>query len=369
MGSPESTDRQGVGIRPVVAALPPYRQGASAPAGSFKLSSNENPFDPLPSVLEAAHLAGSFNRYPDASASRLRRALADRHGVELENVHVGAGSVAIIAQLLSATVEPGDEVIFPWPSFEGYPLLCTVAGARLVPTPLTEDHTHDLEAMSAGISPRTRVIVVCTPNNPTGTTVTRREFESFLATVPPSVLVILDEAYVEFVRDTQAVDGQSYMGNGGPANVVVLRTFSKAHGLAALRIGYAVGHPRVLDAARACAIPLSVTAHAEEAALASLRSYDLMWARVEEIVARRDRLVADIRRAGCPVPISQGNFVWIPAAEESGHVAKAFESAGLIVREYPGDGVRITVGEAASNAVILDTIRALSQPFVGSVRG
>jgi histidinol-phosphate aminotransferase len=342
-----------VRVRPEIAALPPYKQGKQAGADAFKLSSNENPFDPLPGVLEAVQAATALNRYPDATAGRLRHRLAERFGVDDESVHVAAGSVSILAQLVLATSGPGDEVIFAWRSFEAYPWLAVVPGAKPVQVPLTDEARHDLPAMAAAITDRTRAIIVCTPNNPTGPIVTQGEFDSFADAVPSDVLIILDEAYAEFVTDPEAVDGLRVLGGEGRANVVVLRTFSKAFGLAGLRIGYAIGHPRILDAARSTSIPLSVTAHAEEAALASLDAEEALLERVRTIADRRDRLAAALRAAGWRVPEAQGNFVWLPAGRETMELAGAFETAGLIVRPFAGDGLRISVGEEDSVEKVL----------------
>jgi histidinol-phosphate aminotransferase len=340
-------------VRPEIAALPPYKQGKQAGADAFKLSSNENPFDPLPGVLGAVQAAGALNRYPDASAARLRERLADRFGVDASAVHIGAGSVSILAQLVLATSGPGDEVVYAWRSFEAYPWLAVVAGATGVQVPLTSDARHDLPAMAAAITDRTRAVIVCSPNNPTGPIVTQEEFDEFVEAVPADVLVILDEAYAEFVTDPDAVNGLRRPGGPSRPNVVVLRTFSKAFGLAGLRVGYAVGHPRVLDAARSASIPLSVTALAEEAALASLDAEAELIERVREIAERRDSLAAGLRQSGWRVPAAQGNFVWLPSGAETMALAEAFDEAGLIVRPFAGDGIRISVGEEDSVEKVL----------------
>ncbi|MFV0319154.1 MAG: histidinol-phosphate transaminase [Microbacterium sp.] len=334
-----------VRVRPEIAALPPYRQGKQAGTDAFKLSSNENPFDPLSGVVEKLRARVDVNRYPDAAATRLREALAARFGVDADGVHVGAGSVSILAQLLLAVCGPGDEVVYAWRSFEAYPGLALVAGATPVEVPLTADARHDLPAMAAAVTGRTRAIIVCSPNNPTGPIVTRNEFDAFIAAVPGDVLVILDEAYAEFVTDPHAVDGMTVLGTDGRDNVVALRTFSKAFGLAGLRVGYAIGHHRILDAARTTAIPLSVTAQAEEAALASLEAEPELLERVEVIGERRDRLAAALRDVGWAIPEAQGNFVWLPAGAETMAAAEAFDAVGLIVRPFAGDGIRISVGE------------------------
>lgn len=334
-------------IRPEIAALPAYRQGRQAAADAFKLSSNENPFDPLPGVVEAVRAATTFNRYPDASAARLRARLADRCAVARDGVHVAAGSVSILYQLASATSGPGDEIMFAWRSFEAYPGLAAVAGATAVLVPLTAESGHDLDAMAGAVTDRTRMIIVCSPNNPTGPVVSQAAFDAFVARVPRDVLIVLDEAYAEFVTDPDAVTGAAVLA-AGHANVVILRTFSKAYGLAGLRVGYAIGDHRILDAARSTGIPLSVTAQAEEAALASLDAEDELLERVRHIAGRRDALADRLRAAGWDVPVAQGNFVWLPAGDRALEIAEAFDAAGLIVRAFAGDGVRISIGEEES---------------------
>jgi histidinol-phosphate aminotransferase len=247
---------------------------------------------------------------------------------------------------------PGDEIVYAWRSFEAYPNLVTVTGAARIEVPLTADGRHDLDAMAAAVTDRTRAVIVCSPNNPTGPVVTQAEFDAFLDAVPGDVLVMLDEAYAEFVTAPDAVDGLRDLGVVRP-NVVALRTFSKAYGLAGLRIGYAIGHRRVLDAARATAIPLSVTAQAETAALASLDAEDDLQDRVRQIAHRRDRIAAGLRDAGWQVPDAQGNFVWLATGGDTAEAAETFEAAGLIVRAFPGDGLRISIGEEESVETVL----------------
>ena len=335
-------------IRPEIAALAPYRQGKQAGPDAFKLSSNENPFDPLPSVLEALAHTTPINRYPDATATRLRERLAARYGVELDQVHVASGSVAILYQLVQAAASVGDEVVYAWRSFEAYPGLPLVAGATGVQVPLTADARHDLDAMADAVTDRTRAVLLCTPNNPTGPIITSDEFAAFVAKVPSDVLIILDEAYAEFVTAEGAVDGLAERVFERHPNVVVLRTFSKAYGLAGLRVGYAIGQAGVLDAARATGIPLSVTAAAETAAIASLDAEPELLDRVAVIVERRTRLLDGLRAQGWDVPDSQANFVWLPTGDRTDEVAAAFVAADIIVRPFSGDGIRISVGEEAS---------------------
>ncbi|GAA5145618.1 histidinol-phosphate transaminase [Microbacterium pseudoresistens] len=346
-------------IRPEIAALPPYRQGRQAGADAFKLSSNENPFDPLPQVAEALARTTPVNRYPDATAGALRARIAERYGVETDAVHVASGSVAILYQLVQAAASAGDEVVYAWRSFEAYPGLPLVAGATGVPVPLLPDARHDLDAMAAAITDRTRVVIVCTPNNPTGPIVTGAEFAAFLEKVPADVLVLLDEAYAEFVTADGAVDGIAERIFEAHPNVVVLRTFSKAFGLAGLRVGYAIGHPRVLDAARTTAIPLSVTSAAEVAAIASLDAEAELRERVAVVVERRTALRDGLRAQSWDVPDAQGNFIWLPTGAGTMDAAAAFDAAGVIVRPFDGDGIRISVGEEESIARVLDVAASL----------
>lgn len=269
-------------------------------------------------------------------------------------MHVAAGSVSILHQLILATSSVGDEVVYAWRSFEAYPSLPLVAGATGVQVPLTADSRHDLDAMADAVTERTRAVILCTPNNPTGPIITSDDFATFVERVPTDVLIILDEAYAEFVTAPGAVDGLAERVFERHPNVVVLRTFSKAYGLAGLRIGYAIGNEKVLDAARTTGIPLSVTSAAENAAIASLDAESELLERVAVIVERRTRLVEGLRRQGWDVPDSQANFIWLPTGERTVEVAAAFASADLIVRPFPGDGIRISVGEEASVDRVLE---------------
>ncbi|MEV4737064.1 MULTISPECIES: histidinol-phosphate transaminase [unclassified Microbacterium] len=346
-------------IRPAIASLPPYRQGKQAGPEAFKLSSNENPFEPLPSVVEALQHTTPINRYPDATAGRLRARLGERYGVSPDEVHVAAGSVSILHQLILATASVGDEVVYAWRSFEAYPSLPLVAGATGVQVPLTAESRHDLPAMADAVTERTRAVILCTPNNPTGPIITSAEFAEFIARVPSDVLVILDEAYAEFVTAPDAIDGLAERVFETHPNVVVLRTFSKAYGLAGLRVGYAIGNEKVLDAARTTGIPLSVTSAAENAAIASLDAEPELLERVSVIVERRTRLVEGLRAQGWDVPDSQANFVWLPTGAQTEVAASVFVENDLVVRPFPGDGIRISVGEEDSVARVLDVAATL----------
>jgi len=322
----------------------PYRQGRTAAEDAFKLSSNENPYEPLPAVLDAI-AQSAINRYPEASAARLRDLLGKRYAVSAEQLQVGAGSVSVLAQLITAAAASGDEVVFSWRSFEAYPLLVGTAGATPVMVPNTAGHRHDLPAMLAAITDRTRLVIVCSPNNPTSTIVTHDEFVAFMADVPPTVLVVLDEAYIEFVTDPDAVRGAALIDDY--PNLVVLRTFSKAYGLAGLRIGYAVGAEYVMDAARAVAIPLSVTELAQRAAIVSLEHESELFERVTALNAVRERIWNGIVEQGWDVPEPQGNFLWLPTGDLTAEAAEIFAKHGIVVRALI-DGLRVSVGETES---------------------
>jgi len=342
-------------------ALPAYKQGRAADAQAYKLSSNENPFDPLPGVVAAVRAETAFNRYPDASALALRERLAADWNLTADEVHVGSGSVALLAQLILAAAGPGDEVLYSWRSFEAYPSLVTVSGATSVRVPNRADHGHDLTAMAARVTDRTRVVIICSPNNPTGSIVTATEFDAFMEEVPADLLVILDEAYAEFVTDPDAVAGKDVLGRY--PNVVVLRTFSKAYGLAGLRVGYGLGAASILDAARATAIPLSVTGQASAAALASLDAATELLDRVSILAARRDAAFAALSDQGWALPQPQGNFLWLPTGSETTEVAGTLAAAGLVVRAFAPEGIRVSIGEAEAVATLqrvsAEIVRAL----------
>ena len=324
---------------------------------AYKLSSNENPYPPLPGVLESAvNAAGTFNRYPDMACSALVAELADRFGVPAEHLATGTGSVGVAQQLIQSTAGPGDEVVYAWRSFEAYPIITRISGARPVEVPLTAGEVHDLDAMADAVTDRTRLVFVCNPNNPTGTVVRRAELERFLDRVPSDVLVVLDEAYREFIRDEQVPDGIELYRDR--PNVCVLRTFSKAYGLAGLRVGFAVAHEPVAAALRKTAVPFGVSQLAQDAAVASLRSEDALLERVDSLVAERTRVRDALVAQGWTVPDSQANFVWLRLGERTVDFAAACEKAGVMIRPFAGEGVRVTIGETAGNDLFLGAAEA-----------
>lgn len=332
-----------------LASIPTYVPGRSYP-GAIKLASNETTQGPLPGVAQAiADAAAIANRYPDNTSSALIRALSESLGVPTENIATGCGSVALCQELVQATCNEGDEVVYAWRSFEAYPVVTKVAGAVPVPVPLTAEHGHDLDAMLAAITDRTRLIFVCNPNNPTGSALGRDELERFLDAVPARVVVALDEAYFEYNRS--GVDGIDLARTR--RNVVVLRTFSKAYGLAALRVGYAVADPAVITALAKVHITFSVNAVAQSAAIACLDARDELLRRTHAVVAERDRVRDALLAAGYDVPPTQANFVWVPLAERSAAYGEASAEAGVLIRPYGVDGVRITIGDPHENDAFL----------------
>ncbi|GAA1426612.1 histidinol-phosphate transaminase [Microlunatus lacustris] len=358
-----------VRIRPAVAALPAYKPGRPAPTGSagpaHKLSSNENPYPPLPGVLAATEAAvAGMNRYPDLANTAVAAAVGARLGVAPESLAFGTGSVAVLYHLLSAVCEPGDEVVYAWRSFEAYPIAVQITGATSVRVPLGPGAVHDLDALHAAITPATRVVMLCTPNNPTGPAIAHDALEQFLDAVPEHVLVMVDEAYVEFVDDPAAVRGLEV--RQGRANVVVLRTFSKAYGLAGFRVGYCVAEPGLAAAVRAVSLPFGISVAAQAAVLASLEAEPALRERVAALVRARTGLREGLRGLGFDVPDAQGNFVWLPAGPLTALYGEAFAAGGVAVRPYavgdPGDGVRITVGEDAANARVLEVAADLPRP-------
>ncbi len=346
-------------FRPVLGTFPSYRPGrAPAVVGgrAHKLSSNESPYGPLPSVAEAIAAAGpGVNRYPDHEAEALTAALAARFAVPASHIAVGCGSVGVLKQLIESVGDPGSEVLYAWRSFEAYPPLTDLAGAGSVRVPLREE-THDLEAMAAAITPRTRLVLVCNPNNPTGTVVAGQQLTAFLDRVPADCLVVLDEAYREYVRDAAVPDGVDLYRDR--PNVAVLRTFSKAYGLAGLRVGFLIGHAPVAEAVRKTMLPFSVNAVAQAAAIASLAAEDELLDRVDVVVKERDRVRQALLADGWTVPPTEANFVWLRLGEHTTGFAQACERAGISVRPFAGEGARVSIGAPEANDALLAVTRA-----------
>ena len=317
-----------------------------SPNGYVKLTSNELSFGPLPEAETAMREAlPRLNRYPDRHAGGLREAVAEANpGTAPENVLVGNGSSEVLLNLLQLVERPG-EVVSPWPSFGLYAAISTILGLRLKKVPLTEKHEIDPEALLSTVGPETRAMILCNPNNPTGTYLTLDAVRSLSDALPESVLLILDEAYQEFVSDA-AYHGSHVLALERP-NVVVARTFSKAHGLAGLRVGYGLASARVADYAERVRFPFSVNLVAQAAAAASMQAREKIVGRAEFIVRERDRIQEAIAAASLPYIPSQGNFVMVETGPE------VFEKTGVLVREgealgYPGWS-RVTIGNSEEN--------------------
>ncbi len=354
-------------FRPALDTIPAYKAGKPPAAGerqSYKLSSNENPYPPLPGIVaRVADAATGMNRYPDMGVSALHQVLASKYSVGVDQIASGAGSVAVFYHLLQASCTEGDEVVYAWRSFEAYPIAIGLTGATNVQVPLDADARHDLPAMAAAITDRTKIVVVCTPNNPTGPSVHRDELETFLAAVPERVLVVIDEAYREFVTDPETPDGVE-LGRGRD-NVVVLRTFSKAYGLAGLRVGYAVGPAPVAEAIRKCSLPFGVSSIAQAAALASLESEPALLERVDALVSERTRVRTALLEQGWSIPAAQGNFVWFSLGDDTVEFAAACDEAGVSVRPFAGDGARVSIGEVEANDLLLRVAQRWRQTHSG----
>lgn len=356
--------------RASVAAMASYRPGKSVAmaadehglgstdeAQAVKLSSNENPYPPVASVVKAvAAAAGEVNRYGDHGAAELRHALAGWLGVDVGQVVTGCGSVGLLQQLFLAYVDPGDEVVYPWPSFEAYPVDVAITAATEVAVPLA-GHTADLDALAEAVTRRTKLVVLANPNNPTGTALHVDRIRSLVERVPDDVLVVVDEAYREFVT-ADLGDPIAALVPDHP-NVVVLRTFSKAYGLAALRTGYGVADPSVAEQIDKVLIPFAVNHLAQVGSLAAIAARDEVQVVIDRLTSERDRVAVALRDDGWEVPDAHANFVWLPLGERTDEVFPALERRGVVVRPFPGVGIRVTIGTPAENDRFLEVLADL----------
>jgi histidinol-phosphate aminotransferase len=343
-------------VRSDLDAIPAYVPGATVP-GAVKLASNETTAGPLPSVAAAiAEAASGANRYPDITAHALVERIAEHLGVDATHVAAGCGSVALCQQLVQAVCAPGDEVIFGWRSFEAYPIISRIAHAVPVQVPNRPDGALDLDAIAGAVTDRTRLVFVCTPNNPTGPAIPRAELHAFLERIPERVTVALDEAYYEYVRSEDPVDGVAEAM--ARPNVVSLRTFSKAYGLAGLRVGYLTGPASLVVPVAKMVVPFSVSSLAQAAGIACLDAGDELRARTDAVVAERARVRGDLLGMGYPVPDSQANFVWLPLGDDAAAFDTHCRAHLVIPRTFAGDGVRVTIGDPSENDRFLDAARA-----------
>ena len=352
-----------------LATLPVYKPGKSAEATmqeyglerAAKLSSNENPFGPLPSVVEAITRAAlDVNRYPDTAATAVRQTIAGQLGVVVERVTVGSGSSGILLQAINSHAGPGDEVLFGWRSFEAYPIFTRQMGATDVGVPLN-GYDIDVAAIAARVTDKTTMVILANPNNPTGTAIGEAALTRFLDAVPARVLVVLDEAYREFVHPGAAPDGVEVFGDR--PNVLVSRTLSKAYGLAGLRIGYAVGHPGVIAALDKVSAPFAISNVTQAATLAALAATDELAQRVAVLNAERDRVLAGVRALGLVVPESHANLVWLPAGDATTALFEGLERVGVVSRAFAGEGVRVSIGTPEENDLFLGALAELRGPL------
>lgn len=371
MPSDEAHSRRPVEGRPEIEQLRPYEPGRPADAlrrelgvsQVVKLASNEGPLGPFPSVVERLREAvPALNRYPEL-AHDLRERLAERHGVSPQRIWAGNGAVSIIGDLALALLRPGDEVLMGWPSFVAYPIGATAMGAVPVYAPLRPSGENDLEAMAARIGGRTRIVYVCSPNNPTGGIVHRDDLRRFAEAVPEGVLLVVDAAYHEYVTDPRYGDAVRDLGD--LPNVAVLRSFSKAYGLAGMRVGYMVGPPEVVAAVSKVAHPFGVSELAHVAAIASLEDGGEVARRRDANARERERLRAGLERLGLrPLP-AEGNFLFVDVGGGR-ELARRLELAGVIVRPLEPFGapeaVRITVGLPEENDALLEALSVCLEP-------
>ena len=371
----QSAEHTNIPVRPAFNTLPSYAAGKPpAPVEGltqYKLSSNENPLGPVPEVARVLAEFATAHRYPDPLSTALRHKLSARLGVEADDIVTGAGSLGALNQILKTfagvnTDGVQDEVIYAWRSFEAYPILVGIMGARSVQVPNLPDGSHDLDAMAAAITDRTRLILVCTPNNPTGPAVTERQIRAFLEKVPADIPVVIDEAYFEFCAASTVPESEEAPLNGMDIyrdyeNVIILRTFSKAQGLAGLRVGYSISHPQITRHLRVAATPFAVSALAERAAVASIEHQEAVMARVRHIVAERERVTARLRELGYEFPGTYANFVWLPLGERTGDFVDLMNRNALSVRAFGSEGVRVSIGEVEAHDRFLSLCELFAQ--------
>ena len=365
----QQPDQQLPQARPAVDRLPAYRPGKGAAqaeaehgiTNAIKLASNENPDPPLDAILAAVNAAAAgANRYADHRATALRERIGAWLGVDPASVTIGAGSVGLLQQLFLTFVDAGDEVVYPWRSFEVYPVYTKLMGGVEVTTPLTADHAFDLDALAAAITPATRMVLLATPNNPTGTALRTSDLRTLLGRIPPTTVVVIDEAYREFL-DPSFGDPVHELVPEFP-NVVVTRTFSKAHGLAGIRVGYAVGHPDVIASIDKTLFPFAVNGLAQAAAIAAIDAIDLIQVRVDRILAERARVIAALVDAGWSIPDAQANFVYLPLGERTDAIYLELEKRGVVTRPFSNEGIRVTIGSEEQNTRFLTTLAEVASP-------
>ncbi|QIS23343.1 aminotransferase class I/II-fold pyridoxal phosphate-dependent enzyme [Nocardia terpenica] len=339
-----------VGVPPVLRTVA-RRPGTDAVR--FDLTLSENPFPPLPSVLEALRdTLTRANRYPEFLPRRLPRLIAGHLGVRPEQVVVGAGATGVVLQIMQAVTEPGERMVFASPTFDGYPIMADMVGLESVAVPLHSSGRQDLWAMAGSVDARTGLVAVCRPHNPTGTVVPASELKAFLFGIPRHIPVILDEAYAEFLGPAETVDAVELIAHY--PNLLVLRTFSKAYGLAGLRIGYAFGHPDLVGRVRRLQLPFGMPESAATAVAACYAARTELAERVLRITTQRELLRTALRGTGIPVPRSRANFLYLPGPG----TAEALARAGIAAKTYADGSARVAVGDPAADAAVRAALTA-----------
>ncbi|MEV5648157.1 aminotransferase class I/II-fold pyridoxal phosphate-dependent enzyme [Nocardia sp. NPDC052254] len=318
------------------------------PCDVFDLTLSENPFPPLPSVLESVNASlRRANRYPEFLPHRLPAVIAAHLGVDTDRVVVGAGATGVVLQIMQTVSGPGRQMVFASPTFDGYPIMAAMAGLESVAVPLDSSGEQNFAAMARAVGERTALVAVCRPHNPTGTVPAAAELRAFLPAVPRHVPVILDEAYVEFLAEDERVDTCELVARH--PNLLVLRTFSKAYGLAGLRIGYAFGAPEQIARIRRLQLPFGTPEYAVEAVRACYAASAELAGRIRDIAAEREGLRTALRRRGIDVPRSRGNFLYLPGPG----VHAALASAGIAAKGYRDGSARIAVGDPRAGIAVL----------------
>ena len=345
-----------VRLRQVLSDLPAYVAGKGDAGKVVKLSSNELPFPPAKPIIEAGEQAlSSINRYPDAIGSALAAKLGAHYRLNPEQVVVGPGSIQVLANALSAVAQAGNNVVYAWRSFEAYPILVGITGASSRQIPLNSHGGHDLDALLSAVDQNTAAVILCSPNNPTGTSLTQTQVREFLAALPSQVLAVLDEAYFEFDTSPGHVDGATLLADF--PNLLVLRTFSKAYGLAGLRCGYGLTSSYLAAAIRKVATPFGLSAVAEACALEALADNAAMLSQVSQICKERERVLSELRNLGWTIPQAGGNFIWF-GAPVGAQIQAAALSQGVQTRGFV-EGVRVTIGSRAENDQFLTAISSI----------
>ncbi len=353
-------------VRSAVRALASYRPGKAASqaeaehgiTNAIKLASNENPFPTLQPVAEAAAAAAAeANRYADHRASALRAKIAAWVGVDDAQVTVGCGSVGLLQQICLTYIDPGDEVVYPWLSFEAYPLFASLMAGSSIQVPLV-DHAFDLDAVAAAVNQKTKLILLATPNNPTGTAIATPQIKSLLESIPNNVIVVVDEAYREFVDPSFGDPVRDLVPHH--RNVIVTRTFSKAYGMAGMRVGYAVSDAEIIDELDKVLLAFAVNGPAQAAASAAIDAEEMNRPRIDFILAERERVAKALIENGWALPDTQANFIYIPTGDRTDEIYLHLEKSGVVTRPFSGAGIRVTIGSEDENDRFLNALASAS---------